>query len=138
MRFLLDTCIISDVARSGVYPALEEWASAQRREDLAIGTVTLGELRYGIERLPLGRKRSSLLEWFEGSLLEEFSGRIVTLDQRAADAWGTLRAAGEAMGRPLPLVDGLLLAMAQVNNLTFVTRNESDVVGRGVPVLNPY
>jgi hypothetical protein len=42
------------------------------------------------------------------------------------------------MGRPLPLVDGLLLAMAQVNSLTFVTRNESDVVGRGVPVLNPY
>jgi predicted nucleic acid-binding protein len=100
--------------------------------------ITLGAFRYGIERLPLGSKRSSLLEWFESSFPEQFSGRIVALDQHAADAWGALRAAGDAMGRPLPLVDGLLLAMAQVNSLTFVTRNESDVVGRGVPVLNPY
>lgn len=138
MRFLLDTCVISDVAKHGSYPALESWMESQRREDLAIGTVTLGELRYGVECLPLGQKRSRLLAWLEGPLLAQFSGRILALDRLAADAWGTLRAAGATMGRHLPVVDGQLLAIAQVNNLTFVTRNESDVAGRGVAVLNPY
>jgi hypothetical protein len=42
------------------------------------------------------------------------------------------------MRRPVPLVHGLLLAIARVNNVPFVTRNDSDVAGRGVSVLNPY
>lgn len=138
MRFLLDTCVISDVARKGAYPAVETWLDSQPHSDLAIGTLTLGKLRYGVERLPLGQKRTRLLTWLESQLPNQFTARILTFDEHAASAWGILRAAGEAMGRPLPLVDGLLLAIAQVNNLTLVTRNERDVAGRGVGVLNPY
>jgi hypothetical protein len=42
------------------------------------------------------------------------------------------------VGRPLHVVDGLLLATAKVHGLTIVTRNVADFDGRGVPVLNPY
>jgi hypothetical protein len=41
-------------------------------------------------------------------------------------------------GRELPAVDGLLLATASVHQLTFVTRNERDCSGRGIPTLNPW
>lgn len=138
MKFLLDTCIVSDSARKGYYPQLESWLAAQIIDDLAISVVTIGELRYGIQRLPTGRKRNELLTWLETQLQQNFLGRILDFDNRAAEAWGVLRAAGEATGRPLPMVDGQLLAVAQSNNLTFVTRNDKDVQDRGVSVVNPY
>jgi predicted nucleic acid-binding protein len=136
--FLLDTCVVSDAARRGQFPRLETWLAAQQADDLAISALTLGELRYGVERLPSSQRRSELVTWLETQLPVRFAGRIVAIDQRIADAWGVLRSAGEAQGRPLPVIDGLLLATAQVSGLTFVTRNEKDVKDRGVGVLNPY
>lgn len=53
-------------------------------------------------------------------------------------AWGDLTAHGDAIERPLPVTDGLLLAGGRAHELTLVTRNTGDVDGRGVAVLNPY
>ena len=61
---------------------------------------------------------------------------LVTSD--IALGWGRLTAAAQKSGRPLPVVDGLLLATAQAHGLTFATRITKDVEGRGVAVLNPY
>lgn len=138
MRFLLDTCILSDAARKGQYPQLQAWLENQHPADFAIGVITLGEIRYGIERLPDSRKRMELLTWLETELLAQFANRILPFDAAAADAWGMLRATGKELGRPLSLVDGQLLATAYAHRLIFVTRNESDVAARGVGVLNPY
>lgn len=138
MLFLLDTCILSDIARKGQYPKLLKWAEEQRMSDFAVSSITMGELRYGVERLSKSRKRLNLLTWIETALPEQFAGRILPFDSKAADAWGVLRASAEKSGRPLPLVDGQLLAIAQANNLIFVTRNERDVEGHGISILNPY
>jgi predicted nucleic acid-binding protein len=138
VRFLLDTCVLSDAAKPARFPTLETWLGAQRLDDLAVAALTFGELRYGIERLSPSKRRTALTTWLETQLSARFAGRILPQDQRVAEAWGVLRNAGDAMGRPLPIVDGLLLATAQVHSLTFVTRNEADVGGRGVGVLNPY
>jgi predicted nucleic acid-binding protein len=138
MQFLLDTCVVSDGAKPRHFPRLADWLAARGADEAAISALTVGELRYGVERLPAGRKRAELLTWLEVTLMREFAGRVLPLDDRVADAWGVLRAAGEAAGRPLPIVDGMLLATAQAHGLIFVTRNEAHVTGRGVGVLNPY
>ena len=95
-------------------------------------------MRYGIEGLPAGRKREALKAWLDGALLPRFRGNVLALDAGVASAWALLRASGEDAGRALPVVDGLLLATAQANSLTFVTRNLADVEDRGVAVLSPY
>lgn len=138
MRYLLDTCVLSDGARPDRFPRLAEWLEDQDAEDLAISALAVGELRYGIQRLDAGRKREQLKRWLETGLLADFGGRILPIDKSVADAWGLLRAAGEEAGRPLPITDGLMLATAQVRGVTFVTRNLTDVEGRGVAVLSPY
>lgn len=71
-------------------------------------------------------------------LLRQFTGRVLPVDEAVALAWGRLAAEGRRSGRPLPVVDGLLLAAAEVHDLTFVTRNDADCADRGVPVLNPW
>jgi predicted nucleic acid-binding protein len=138
VKYLLDTCVLSDGARPAQFPQLAKWLGAQATEDLAVGALTVGELRDGIQRLPSGRKRERLKQWLDSELLPTFADRVLPIDGPVADAWALLRGSGEEMGRELPIVDGLLLATAQVHGLTFVTRNLADVENRGIAVLSPY
>lgn len=138
MSFLLDTCVISDIPKK-TDAGLLEWAAAQDPLDLYLSELTFGEIEKGIELLPKNhRRREELREWCNNDLARQFGPRLLPLLRPTVVAWGRLTAQGKRMGRPLPVIDGLLLAAAQVHDLTFVTRNTRDVEGRGVPVLNPY
>lgn len=138
MRYLLDTCVLSDAARPRQYAQLAKWLGAQSISDFAVASLTIGELRYGVQRLVPGKKRERLKHWLETELLAAFAGRVLGIDVPVAESWALLRAAGDAAGRPLPLVDGLLLATAQVHGLTLVTRDIAELDGRGVRVFSPY
>jgi len=138
VRFLLDTNVLSEPAKRAPDARVVRWLAGQPPLDLAISVLTLGELTKGAESLPQSSRRAELASWIAGDLPRQFVGRIVTIDDRVATEWGRLSAAGIAMGRPLPVVDGLLLATASVHGLIFVTRNENDCANRGVQTLNPW
>jgi len=78
--------------------------------------------------LRAGSRRTRLESWLETGLRTRFCGRILPVDKDAADRWG----------RPLPVIGGLLAATALHHNLTFVTRNVSQVEAGGVLVLDPW
>lgn len=134
MKFLLDTMVISESARPRPDPKVLEWLAGQPGIDLGISVLTLGEVAKGVARMPNGHRKRDLAHWLETDLSDLFRDRVLWVDQRVALAWGTL-----AAGRPhLPVIDGLLLASAQVHGLTLVTRNVRDTAGLGVPVLDPW
>lgn len=137
MSFLLDTCVISDAARHAD-ARLELWLRSQSPLDLNLSVLSLGEIRKGIELLPTGKKRDKLRAWLDRDLPAQFAGRLLQVTADVALEWGRLAAAAQKSGRPLPVIDGLLLATAQALSLTFATRNTKDIEGRGVAVLNPY
>jgi predicted nucleic acid-binding protein len=62
-----------------------------------------------------------------------FADRVLPIDGAVADEWGRMSAI-----RSIPVIDALLAATAKINRLTLVTRNEADVAGLGVEVLNPF
>lgn len=138
MRFLLDTNVLSEGAKPEPDPGLAGWLEGQSTLDLCVSVLTLGEIRKGILLMPDGRRRDRLHDWLRADLTRRFPGRILTVDDAVALAWGGLAAEGQASGRRLPVIDGLMLATAAVHHLVFVTRNERDCAGRGVPVLNPW
>lgn len=138
MRYLLDTNVLSEPAKPRPNPVVVEWAESQPRDALAISTVSLGEVRFGLDLLAPGRRRAALEEWLKRVMREQFHGRVLAVNKDVALTWGRLTAADQKRGRVLPIVDGLLLATAAVHGLTIVTRNERDFVDRGVPVLNPW
>ena len=138
MRYLLDTMIVSEVARPTPNAGVLTWLENQVSMDLAISVLTLGEIARGVARMADGKRKRTLQEWLTAALPAQFEGRVVAVDASVAIAWGELTARGDAIGRPLPVTDGLLLATARVHGLTLVTRNVGDVDGRGVDVLNPY
>jgi len=138
VSYLLDTNIVSDVARRRD-AGLIAWAEQQNPLDLHLSVLSLGEIQKGIELLPNeDPRRPKLQTWLHRDLPEQFAGRVLLIAEETALAYGELAARGKRTGRPLPVIDGLLLATASTHGLTLVTRNVSDTDGRGVPVLNPY
>ena len=60
------------------------------------------------------------------------------IDQEAAVIWGEIMGDGDRLGRPKPMADAQIAAVARRHNLTLVTRNTRDFAGMGVGVLDPW
>jgi predicted nucleic acid-binding protein len=138
VRFLLDTNVLSEPARPAPDGNVVGWLKAQSALQLAISVLTLGEIRKSVALLTRGKRRDRLAKWVEEDLPLQFGDRLLSVDNAVAHEWGRLSAEGQRRGRPLPVVDGLLVATAAAHGLTFATRNEADCSGRGVPVYNPW
>lgn len=138
MRYLLDTNVISELVRPAPHAGVVAWVQAQSPLDISLSVLTLGELEKGIRTLADGARRERLTRWARSEVPRQFLGRLLAVDESVAVEWGRLSADGQATGRPLPAIDGLLLATAAAHGVTLVTRNVSDCAGRGVPVLDPW
>ncbi len=135
MSYLLDTNVISELARPAPSPAVVSWFEQTPDESLHLSVLTLGEIRKGVERLPESAKRERLRLWLEINLPEWFEDRLLPVDACVAERWGRLMA--EA-GRPVPAIDSLLAATALHHELRLVTRNVQDFRFPGLEVINPW
>jgi predicted nucleic acid-binding protein len=138
MPYLLDTNVLSEPARLDPDPGVLSWLKTIDALEAYLSVLTLGEIEKGLSLMAPGPRKTALRDWLRHDLRARFRGRILALGIEAAVAWGELDAQGQRMGRPLPVVDGLLLATAQVHGLTLVTRNIRDCGDRGVDVMNPW
>ena len=138
MRYLLDTNVLSELVKRRPDPRVTQWIDAQSPLDLAISVLSLGEVEKGIARLPHGTRRVALTRWTRLDLPTQFLGRVLDIHAAVAVAWGEMSGQATVDARPLPVIDGLLLATAHVHALTLVTRNVGDCAARGVPVFDPW
>lgn len=133
---LLDTNVLSEMTRPLPEPKVVHWLEANEPL-LALPAIALAELRYGIARLPLGRRRTSLMDFWLKTR-DRFVGRIYSFDERAAEAYGDLAAAAELIGRRLNVADGQIAAIARVHRMSVATRDEGGFDASGVSVVNPW
>jgi hypothetical protein len=138
LKFLLDTCVISELTRKQPACTVVNWIASQDELRLFLSVITLGEIEKGIGKLPDGHKRQALRQWLASDLPRRFAGRILPVDGETALRWGEISAEAEKKGHPVPVLDGLMAASALVHGLTLVTRNTADVAGTPVPVLDPW
>jgi toxin FitB len=138
VNFLLDTNVVSEGVKPRPNLGVMEWLATADEDRLFLSVVTLAELRYGVERLPVGRKSAQLQEWLETELAGRFEGRVVVVDEAVAATWGKLLAKADAAGRPLGAMDGFLAATATVHQMTLVTRNEMDFGAVAIKTFNPW
>jgi len=138
MPYLLDTNVLSEPCRASSNPSVLAWLKNLNPLEVYLSVLTFGEIEKGGSLMPPGPRKTALREWLQHDLPERFRGRVLSVDPEVAAAWGELDAQGQRMGRPLPAVDGLLLATAKAHDLTFATRNVRDCGDRGVEVLNPW
>ena len=119
-RFVLDTNILS--ALMCREPKALERAAACRPANLIVVSPVAAEITYGIERLRRNTKRRALLER-EYQRLREILG-WADWDERAAAAFGRIKAQLEKSGQPLEDWDVAIAAAAEALEATVVTRNQ--------------
>lgn len=133
---LVGTNVLSESTRPTPEARVITWLE-DNEPTLAISTVALAELRYGIARLPAGRRRSSLLRFWQ-TTCEQFRGRICSFDHRAAETYGDVAAGAERAGRRLHTQVGQIAAIALVHRMRVATRNVRDFEAAGVGMVNPW
>lgn len=138
MKYLLDTCFISELVRPRPDAGVIDWLKAQDERNLHLSVVTMGEVQKGVCRLDDGKKRRHLQNWLDRELQRRFSGRILSVDLDTALRWGALSGSAENSGHRLPVLDALLAASALQHGMTLVTRNTSDFARVNVPLFNPW
>lgn len=136
--YLLDTNVVSEIRRPQPEAKVLAWLNSIDPELLYLSVMTLGEIRTGIDRMPEGKQRTFLNNWFIAELRPWLDGRILPVTDVIAERWGSLDAHQRLQGRPLNTADGLIAATAAVHGLTMVTRNFQDFSGLGVVLLNPW
>jgi toxin FitB len=119
-------------------PAVVRWLDEVDEDDVHLCSLTIGELREGVDRLDPGRRRDQLDRWLAVDLPERFAGRVLSVDALVAERWGSLRAAGARAGRTLPVVDSLIAATALEHGLAVATRNVRDFLDTGVELVDPW
>lgn len=138
MSFLLDTNVLSEPVKERPNPGVLAWLSKVNEDQVFVSVVTITELRYGVERLAIGKRRERLDGWLRKDLISRFEGRILPVDLRIADACSGLMARSESRGRPMDARDAFIAATADVYGLTLVTRNTSDFELTQKAIVNPW
>ena len=131
----MDTNVLSEIRKPRGHAGVKAFVNSIREEDLFISVISIGEISFGIEKLPAGKKKIELSVWLTQRLPERFKNRIIPLDTEAMAEWGRL----QVRTQNLPVFDSLIAASALSRRLTVVTRNIKDFKKiEGVLLYNPW
>lgn len=119
MRYLLDTCVISDFikAEAGTKVRLKQTPPI----DIAVSAITVMELRYG---LVLNPQRAQKVEPMIASFLSSVT--ILPFDIAEAEQVAQIRAVLKTQGQPIGAYDILIAATALQHNLLMITANQRE------------
>jgi len=135
---LLDTNILSALMLREPDPTVVAWLDAQPAESIWTTSITVFEIRTGLELLKAGRRRTHLEKAFEQLLSEELDGRVQSFDRAAAVAAGALAAARQRAGLSMEVRDVEIAGIARARRATLASRNVRHFTDLGVDLVDPW
>ncbi len=137
MRYLLDTCVLSELVKSTPDAHVIRWFEARKAHELCISAMTWGELQRGVTKLPESKRRSELTLWLQ-QLETGFEDRILAFDKNVSRVWAHMTAQAETQGKSMAAFDSIIAATARAHDCKLVSRNVRDFVNAGIDVINPW
>lgn len=134
---ILDTNVLSEVMRQTPNREVIEWLDRQPRTSIWTNSVTILEIRFGLQNMVTGKRRLLLMQAFE-TALEAMGNRIASFDAAAAAAGAELMAARQKRGSPGDLRDTMIAGIVLAHRATLATRNAGYFEDLSVPVVNPW
>jgi toxin FitB len=134
---ILDTNVVSELMRPEPTPGVASWVRDRDRRELRTTAVTLAEVRYGIARLPDGRRKQVLLAAAD-EIFSAFADQVLPVDAAAAEHYAVIASSREQTGKPIAGFDALIAAVCRSQGATLATRNVSDFDGTGIEIIDPW
>jgi len=138
LKYILDTNIISELINSNPNPKVLNFLNTLKEKDIYLSSITIGEIYFGIQKLPHGKKQKKLLAWVEEQLIPRFHNKVIDIDTDVMLHWAVLTNILKTQGTPLPIMDSLIGATCLAKKFTLVTRNEKDFKNIDIKIINPF
>jgi len=135
---ILDTNVLSALMRQAADKNVVAWLDKQPRTSIWTTSVTILEIQFGLQILPAGKRRSSLIKAFETVLMDELGQRVAPFDKVAAQRASELMSSRHKKGRPVELRDTMIAGIVLACHATLATRNTPHFEDLSVPVINPW
>ncbi len=137
MKYLLDTCVISELTKPQPNHHVLTWLDSIQPECCFLSVINIGEIKKGIYKLPPSNKKQALLLWLS-TLLNDYQFRILPVNLDIMESWSAMVAHAEKLGQSVASMDSLIAATAYTHHLTLVTRNERDFTACNITIINPW
>lgn len=135
---VLDTDVVSEIARAQPHQAVLDWVDAQDSDSLVITALTAAEIRAGVVLMPAGRRKRQIGRRMESLLSETFAGYVLAFDIDSSARYAQILAARRRKGRPISALDAQIAAVCLQHEATLATRNSDDFEGIGLHLVNPW
>ena len=134
---ILDTNVVSELMRPSPSSEVEGWVRQRPPRELYTTAITLAEIRYGIERLPAGR-RKNVLRTTADDIFLSFADQVLAFDAAAAVEYATVVTTRDHVGTPINTSDAQIASICRVNHASLATRNLDDFDNTGIELMNPW
>lgn len=134
---ILDTNVISEVIRPQPDAQVIAWLDSLAPTEIATTSITAAEIRYGVERLPNGRRKIQIFHKIE-ELFRAFRNRIKAFNETSAEHYAILVTDREKAGRPIDIPDAQIAAICREQKAPLATRNTKDFAATGIELINPW
>jgi len=134
---ILDTNVLSALMLQTPVPSVVFWLDKQSRTSIWTSSITVLEIRFGLQIMSAGKRRSALIHAF-GILLEKIGNQVVPFDITAAEQSADLMAARQKKGHPGDLRDTMIAGIVLAQHATLATRNTKHFQDMSVPIINPW
>jgi toxin FitB len=134
---IVDTNVASELMKPSPAPVVRDWVRARRGDELCMTSITLAEIRCGIERLPAGRRRD-LLKATADDVFAAFEDQVLPFDAAAAAHYSVIVTRRDRAGLPIDGFDAQIASICHRHDAALATRNLKDFQDTGIDVIDPW
>ncbi len=135
---VLDTNVVSELARPTPSQTVIDWIDVHDSAELVITALTAAEVRAGVALLPSGRRKVEIGLRMEALLTETFAGYVLAFDIDSTPHYADILATRTRAGRTIGAIDAQIAAISRQHQATLATRNTTDFTDTGLDLINPW
>jgi toxin FitB len=135
---VLDTNVLSALMRQEPERQVVKWLDAQPASSVWITSITVMEIRFGLETMPKGRRQRALLASFELMLKSMIEGRIAAFDAEAGIHAAEVMAQRKRKSHPIEVRDTMIAGIVLANHAALATRNTQHFEDLPLTLVNPW
>jgi predicted nucleic acid-binding protein len=135
---VLDTNVVSELARPAPSQAVIEWVDAQGSPGVVITALTAAEVRARVALMPEGRRKLDVGLRMELLLTATFANLVLAFDINSSAHYAEVLAGRKRAGQPISAVDAQIAAICLQHEAVLATRNTADFANTGIRLINPW